>query len=166
MSRRFSIIVVPGEDSRVRHFRIRSGIMEFLFCCCFIVAGLLAFFSYSYFNDTIDRDELQRLRVVTSQQRQAVQRLAMDLGEVHLQMSSLAETEARVRQLAALETTPEGIPIAIGGLPEVRSADTVDEIQRQINKLQVDIELRRQSQQDVRNLLNEKVSLSRATPKG
>jgi len=166
LASRFSVILIPEGNSKVRRVRIRSGIVNFLLCCCLIVTGLLAFFAYSYFNYTVDHDELQGLRVSTSQQRQTLQHLVIDLEAVHQQMNALVETEARVRQLANLETVPQGIPVAIGGLPEAGSAETVDEIQRQINKLQVDIELRRQSQEDVRNLLNDQVSLSRATPKG
>jgi len=166
LASRFSVILIPEGNNKVRRIRIRGGIVNSLLCCCFIFAGLLAFFAYSYFNFTVDHDELQRLRVSTSQQRQTLQRLVLDLEEAHQQMNALAETEARVRQLANLETVPQGIPVAIGGLPEAGSTETVDEIQRQINKLQVDIELRRQSQEDVRNLLNDQVSLSRATPEG
>ena len=166
MARRYSVIFIPEGDSKVRRIRIRSGLIKSALCCATLVVGMCAFFAYNYFNITIDRDELQRLRAMTSQQRQTLQHLAIDLEEVHLQMDSLAETEARVRQLANLEAVPQGIPVAIGGISETESVETVDAIQRQINKLQVEIELRRQSQEGVRNLLNDQVSLSRATPKG
>ncbi|MCD6582365.1 MAG: peptidoglycan DD-metalloendopeptidase family protein [Desulfuromusa sp.] len=166
MARRFSVILIPEGNSKVRRVRIHSGVIKSALCCCFIVAGLLAFFAYSYFNLTVDRDELQRLRVATSQQRQTLQRLVINLEEVHQQMNSLAETEARVRQLANLDAVPQDLPVAIGGISDSGSSKTVDDVQRQINKLQVEIELRRQSQEGVRNLLNDQVSLSRATPKG
>ncbi len=166
LGRRFSVIVVPEGDSKVNRFRIDSGFIKTLFCCCFLLVGLLAFFAYSFVNDRIDRDELLQLRMTTSQQHQTIQRLVIDLDEIHQEMNSLAETEARVRQLADLDAAPQGLPIAVGGLPEARPVDTIDEIQRQINQLQVDIDLRRQSQENVRNLLNDQVSLSRATPKG
>lgn len=166
MARRFSVILIPEGNSKVRRMRIHSTVIKSVLCCSFIVAGLFAFFAYSYFNLTVDRDELQRLRVATSQQRQTLQRLVINLEEVHLQMNSLAETEARVRQLANLDAVPQGIPVAIGGISETGSTQTVDEVQRRINKLLVEIELRRHSQEGVRNLLNDQVSLSRATPKG
>ena len=166
MVKRFSVIVIPEEDSKVRRICVRSGLVKFGICCSLIVAGLFSFFAYSYFNFTVDHDELLRLRVATSQQRQSLQRLVINLEEVQQQMGSLAETEARVRQLANLETVPQGIPVAIGGISEIGAAETVDNIQRQINQLQVEVELRRQSQEGARNLLNDQVSLSRATPKG
>lgn len=166
MARRFSVIFFPEDNGQVRRIRVWSGIVQSAICCCLVFAGLFAFFAYSYFNITVDRAELQRLRLSTSQQRQTLQRLVVDLEAVHQQMNALTETEARVRQLANLEAVPQGIPVAVGGLAETGSNETVDEIQRQINQLQVEIELRRQSQEGVRNLLNDQVSLSRATPKG
>ena len=166
MARRFSVIFFPEGDSRVRRIRIQSGIVKFALCCCFLLAGLFAFFAYSYFNFTVDHDELQRLRVENSQQRQTLRHLVADLEELHQQMNTLAETEARVRQLANLEAVPQGIPVAVGGISDAGSTETVSVIQRQINKIQIEIELRRQSQEGVRNLLNDQVSLSRATPKG
>jgi len=166
LARRFSIIVIPEGSSKVSSIRFSGGIVKFAICCCCLFMGLSAFFTYRYFNLKVDLDELQQLRVTTVDQRQTLQSLAADLNEVHQQMDDLAESEARVRQLANLEVLPKGIPVAIGGLPELEPNQAVDEIQRQINKLQVAIELRRQSQESVRNLLNDQVSLSRATPKG
>jgi murein DD-endopeptidase MepM/ murein hydrolase activator NlpD len=166
LARRFSVIVIPEGNSKVSSVRLSSGIVKFVICCCVLVMGLSAFFTYRYFNLKVDLAELQRLRVSTIEQRQTLQSLAADLNEVHQQMDDLAESEARVRQLANLDVSPQEIPVAIGGIPELESGQAVDEIQRQINKLQVAIELRRQSQESVRNLLNDQVSLSRATPKG
>ena len=166
MAKRFSIIVIPEGHSKVSGIRLNSGLVTFVICCCFLVMGLSAFITYRYFNLKVDHAELQRLRVSTIEQRQTLQYLAADLKEVHQQMNDLAESEARVRQLANLEVLPQGIPVAIGGIPELEPNAAVDEIQREINKLQVAIELRRQSQEGVRNLLNDQVSLSRATPKG
>ncbi|MFK5927356.1 MAG: M23 family metallopeptidase [Desulfuromusa sp.] len=166
MAKRYSIIFIPEGNSRVGRVHLRSGLIKFMLCCCCLTVGLFAFFAYSYFDRRVDETELFQLRVATSQQRQSLQHLVADLEEVHQQMDDLTESEARVRQLANLEAVPEGIPVAVGGISEVESSAVVDDIQRQINKLQVEIELRRQRQEGVRNLLNDQVSLSRATPKG
>ena len=166
MSKHFSIIVIPESSNRVKRLHISSGIIKSAVCGGVIASALFVFFAYSYFGYSVDRDELQRLRVVTSQQRQTLHGLVADLDEVHQQMNSLQETEARVRQLAKLENVAKDIPIAIGGIAEVSSVAAVGKVQSQINNLQVAIELRRKSQEGVRNLLNDQVSLHRATPKG
>lgn len=165
MAKRFSLIIMPKSNRKVRRFHIHSGFVALLLCVCALFAGLSAYFTYSYFNITHDQAELQRLRAENNRQRQELQRLVLDLHDVRQEMVSLAETEARVRQLAELDSDPQDVPVAIGGLPEA-GTEMVDEIQGQINQLMVEIELRRQSQENVRNLLNDQVSISRATPKG
>ncbi len=145
---------------------IGSGMIKTVLSGSFIVAGLLVFLTYSYFNYSVDRNELQRLRIATSQQRQVLHGLVVDLKGVHQQLDSLHETDARVRQLANLETVPQDVPVAIGGLAETETVELVDAVQQRINQLQVKLELRQQSQEGVRNLLNDQVSLRRATPKG
>ena len=166
MAQRFSCILIPEGHQKIRRYNLSRWVLTTVLCGFGVFVGLFVFFAYGYFNLTLDHSELQRLRVENSQQQKNMQRLVLDLEELHLEMNALAETDARVRQLAKLDADPQGLPVAIGGLPEDGSVEAVDEIQRQINKLQVEIELRRQSQEDIRNLLNDQVSLSRATPKG
>ena len=166
MTKRYSVILIPEGDNRVHRMSIRKGAMFFAASCCLLLAGLFGYLAYNFFTFSIDHGELRRLRAENSLQRQNLQRLVTDLDEVRHELNALAETDARVRQLANLDTTPQGIPVAVGGLPEGSQAEVVDDIQKQINKLLVEIELRRQSQENVRNLLNDQVSLSRATPKG
>jgi murein DD-endopeptidase MepM/ murein hydrolase activator NlpD len=166
LARRFSFILIPEEDQKIRRFNLKRWVFTTTLCSFGLFVGLFSFFAYNYYSLTLDRTELQRLRVENAQQRQDLQRLVLDLHEVQIEMNALAETDARVRQLANIDADPLGLPVAIGGLPEDTGSEAVGDIQRQINKLQVEIELRRQSQEDVRNLLNDQVSLSRATPKG
>jgi murein DD-endopeptidase MepM/ murein hydrolase activator NlpD len=166
LAKRFSFILIPEEDQKIRRFNLQRWVFTTTLCSFGLFVGLFSFFAYNYYSLTLDRTELQRLRVENAQQRQDLQRLVLDLHEVQIEMNALAETDARVRQLANIDADPLGLPVAIGGLPEDTGSEAVGDIQRQINKLQVEIELRRQSQEDVRNLLNDQVSLSRATPKG
>lgn len=165
MAKRFTLIFVPDSHRRISRLRIRGGALVTVLSVLLVAVGIVSFFAYRYFQVELDRAELKRLQVENSTQRQQLQRLAMDLDGLRFELNALAESDARVRQLARLDADPEEMPIAIGGLPE-NSDESVDELQQQINALLVDIELRRQSQEDVRNLLNDQVSLSRATPKG
>lgn len=166
MAKRFSVIFIPKEGGAVKRLHLCSAHLYFVLCCCFVALGLLAFFAHSYYTNRIDSAELQRLRVSTSEQRQTLNHLVADLNDAQQQMILLSDTEERVRQLANLEPVAKDTPVAIGGHSETETVTNVDDIQRQINQLHVDIELRRQSQEVVRNLLNDQVSLSRATPKG
>ncbi|MFO7811780.1 MAG: peptidoglycan DD-metalloendopeptidase family protein [Pelovirga sp.] len=124
-----------------------------------------SFFAWNYVSHRIEFQELQRLRIEASDQRQSMQRLVLDIERLQQDLASLAMTEARIRQLANLEDDGRLIPVAMGGQPNEENV-SLSEIQQQINALQIDIELRRQAQQDVRNLLNDQISISRSTPKG
>ncbi|MBE9486788.1 MAG: M23 family metallopeptidase [Chloroflexi bacterium] len=166
MSKRFTVMVIPEAGEKVRRLQIHSRASAFAVACCLLFVGLFAFLLYSRLNLEFDQAELERLRVENSQQRLVLQRLAVDFDSLHEQMIMLADNEARVRQLASFEDSSQTVPVAIGGIPAVDRVSAVDEIQQRISQLQLAIDMRRQSQEDVRNLLNDQVSLSRATPKG
>ncbi|MBW6509380.1 MAG: peptidoglycan DD-metalloendopeptidase family protein [Desulfuromonadales bacterium] len=149
----------------MRSLRIRKTFLGFTLCSLLLGGVLFLFFAWNYVSLQIEFEELQRLRVETSDQRQNLQRLVLDVERLQQDLASLEVSEARIRQLANLEDDRRLIPVAMGGQPD-RDNLSLSEIQQQINALQIDIELRRQAQQDVRNLLNDQISISRSTPKG
>jgi murein DD-endopeptidase MepM/ murein hydrolase activator NlpD len=159
-------MIIPEDGQSTRRLKIRRGLVGFVMTCVLSFVGLFAYLAYSYYTIQFDHAELNRLRLVNGQQRQDLQRLVADVDHMREEMISLAETEARVRQLADFESSPKAVPVAIGGIPESGTTEAISEVQQRINQLQVAIDLRRQSQEEVRNLLNDQVSLSRATPKG
>lgn len=166
MSKRFTVMIIPNDGTEVRRLNMRKGLLPLAASTVFLFLGLFSFFLYSYLNIQFDASELLRLRLANGQQRHDLQRLAVDVEMMRDELIELAETDARVRQLADFEGSPQVVPIAIGGMPDNEKSVVVDQIQQRINQLQIAIDLRRQSQEDVRNLLNDQVSLSRATPSG
>lgn len=131
-----------------------------------LFVSAFSFLTYSYLNIQFDKNELHRLRIANSEQRHDLQKLAADVELIQVELAGLAETEARVRQLADFDGSPKAVPVAIGGIPAGNDGVVTDQLQQQINQLQIAIDLRRQSQEDVSSLLNDQVSVSRATPKG
>ncbi|OEU74424.1 MAG: hypothetical protein BA864_06580 [Desulfuromonadales bacterium C00003093] len=166
MSKRFTVMVIPETGEKVRRLQIHSRALVFAVACCLLFVGLFTFLLYYRINLKFDQAELERLQVENSQQRLVLQRLAVDFDSLREQLIMLADNEARVRQLASFDDSSQTVPVAIGGIPAVDRVSVVDEIQQRISQLQLAIDMRRQSQEDVRNLLNDQVSLSRATPKG
>ncbi len=165
MARYLKFIVIPEQGGRLKPVRVNRAFLGLLFCSMFLGIGLLTFFAWNYYFHQIDYQELQRLRVESSDQRQELQRLVHDLERLQQDLGTLAMTDARIRQLANLDDSGNLIPVAMGGQPDAENV-SLSEIQQQINALQIDIELRRQAQQNVRNLLNDQISISRSTPKG
>lgn len=166
VSKRYTIMIVPEGGAKVRKLRIACWVPKFVLAGGLLLTGVFAFLTYSQLETRFNQSELQHLRVENGQQRQNLQRLVADLDDLRQEMVFVDETEARVRQLADLEESPQAIPVAMGGIPDPDTSANLDEIQQRINQLQLAIELRRQSQENVRNLLNDQVSLGRATPKG
>jgi len=166
VAKRFTVMIVPDGGEKIRRIHVRRWVMTCALTVTLLCVGLLSFLTYCQFNNEFEKSELQRLRLVNGQQRYDLQRLSLDVELMRDELAHLAETEARVRQLADVESSPKALPVAVGGIPDGGTIGVVDEIQQQINRLQVAIDLRRQSQEDVRNLLNDKNSLSRATPMG
>lgn len=165
MAKYLKLIMIPEPHGSVRRWRINKKHVVAIMTGLALVIGVLSYFTAHYFSLKLDHDELQRLRVMTSDQRQEFQRLTADVERLHQELGTLAASEAQLRKLASLDEEIADIPVAIGGQPEPDLAE-VDALQRQINALQVDIELRRQGQQALRNHLNDQILLSRATPSG
>jgi len=166
LAKKFSILLFPDENSQPVRVRLPAwalwlGMLTFL-----VGTGLFAFLGYRHFTLAVDHQELVQLCAEQNSGRQDLQHLAINLQELRVELQTLQQGEARVRQLAGLGANPKELPVAIGGVPEVDSSDDFDDILKQINQLQIELELRRQSQEEVRNLLNDKVSLNRATPRG
>ncbi|MFO7578449.1 MAG: peptidoglycan DD-metalloendopeptidase family protein [Pelovirga sp.] len=165
MAKSLKLILLFGRDSRIRQLRINRALVGWVVGCLLVLFGLLSYFAAGYFSLQLDQRELQRLRVQTSEQRQHLQRLVVDVERLHQELNDLAAAEARIRQLANLEDDAAILPVAIGGQPDV-PRHSVDALQQQINALQLEIELRRQGQREVRTQLNDQIFISRATPKG
>ncbi len=165
MAKYVKLILVPESGNKVKPLRISRFFLCISLCSLLLGIGLFTFFAWSYVSYQIDYQELQRLRVESSNQRQDLHRLVVDVERLQQELGALALAEARIRQLAELGEDGRLLPIAMGGQPDPGS-HSLDEIQQQINALQIEIELRRQSQQNVRNLLNDEISISRSTPKG
>lgn len=166
MSKRFTVMIIPENGKEIRRLKVHRGAVTFVFSICLIFFALLSYLTYSFFNTKLESAELLRLRLVNNEQRSEMQRLESAVELMQDELACLAETEARVRQLAAFDRSPDAVPVAVGGVPEAAEVDLVDSIEQRISKLQIAIDLRRQSQEDARNLLNDRVSVSRATPSG
>ena len=159
-------MLLPEGSTKVRRIRLAGWVLSTAMVFICLLAGVFCYLFYAYRDTAVDLSELSRLRHENAQQRLDLQRLTASLGELQYELALLAENEARVRQLAKLDRSPQTIPVAMGGMPEMATDTSVDLVQQRIDYLQLAIDLRRQSQEEVRNLLNDQVSLSRATPGG
>ena len=104
----------------------------------------------------MDRKELHRLQVENLSQREELNRLVVKLEDLRQEMVVLAQNDAKVRVMAKL-SAPKGDSIAGVGGP-AREDDVnreFNEIQQRIDDVRRQIDLRRESQEEIKGILNE-----------
>ncbi|MDT8419701.1 MAG: M23 family metallopeptidase [Desulfuromonadales bacterium] len=165
-SRHFTVMIIPDSGQQVRRLVVPRWL---LLSCLIVSAALLAVAGYVASDYTVlnsNQIELMRLQAENSDQRQEFQRLAMEFAELRQELVVLAETDARIRMLNGMGNDASDVPVGIGGAPETDELNNLTELQKQINGMRLAIDLRRQSQEEIRSLLNDQQSLSGATPQG
>jgi murein DD-endopeptidase MepM/ murein hydrolase activator NlpD len=163
---KMSIIVIPDGSRRVRRFRIGIRGLQ-------LAAGVMAVFllgvswlAFDYCRTTLDRSELQRLRAANGSQQELIRSLSVDLENLRREMVVLAQNDAKVRLMAELAGPAPETPAGLGGPIEVDAAGELSELQQHIDQIRRDIDLRRQSLEEIQSFFNDQSSLLAAKPKG
>lgn len=165
-SRHFTLMIIPASGERVRRLVIPRWALVATVVVASILFAVAGYVASDYTVISSNQIELMRLQAENSEQRQEYQKLAMQFADLRKELVVLAETDARIRMLSGIEERTSEIPVGIGGAPELDEVSDLSELQQQINSMRLAIDLRRQSQEEVRSLLNDQQSLSGATPKG
>jgi murein DD-endopeptidase MepM/ murein hydrolase activator NlpD len=134
-----------------------------------IVLLLGSFLLTDYFRTNVDRSELKRLRVQNQLQQNELRVFANRLEDVRNEMVVLGQNDAKMRALANLsqpQDLPENIQFGIGGPVEAPPASDMTNLQQQIDEIRASIDLRRESQEEIRGFLIEQSSLFSAKPSG
>lgn len=166
-AKRFTILVIPEGSHQVRRFGIRSSVIKgALAFSAVLVLGLAALIA-DYVKTNLDRNELQRLQVQNLSQREELNHLVVKLEDLRQEMVVLSQNDAKVRVMAKL-SAPKGDSIAgIGG--PAKDSDVIhefNEIQQRIDEVRRQIDLRRESQEEIQGILNDQRSLLAAKPQG
>jgi len=163
---KYTILVIPEGSHRVRRFMVRRTVLQWVggIACILLVVGGLLFIDY--LRTSVDRSELSRLREQNHSQQRELQRLIASLDDLRKEMVVLSQNDAKVRVMAQLTRPKAETLMGVGGPPEIDSAAEISDIQRQIDQIRQDIDLRRESQEEVRGFLNDQRSLLAAKPRG
>lgn len=163
---KMSIIVIPDGSRRVRRFRIGIRGLQ-------LAAGVMAVFllgvswlAFDYCRTTLDRSELQQLRAANGSQQELIRSLSVDLENLRREMVVLAQNDAKVRLMAELAGPAPETLAGLGGPIEVDAAGELSELQQHIDQIRRDIDLRRQSLEEIQSFFNDQSSLLAAKPKG
>lgn len=167
LAKRFTILIIPEGSHQVRRFGVRSTVVKGVLAVSVILVLGLAGLIADYVVTNFDRNELDRLQVENLSQREELYRLVVELEDVRQEMVILSQNDAKVRVMAKL-SAPKGDSIAGVGGP-AKEDDTnrdFNEIQQRIDEVRRQIDLRRESQEEIQGILNDQRSLLAAKPSG
>jgi len=166
-AKRFTILIIPEGSHQVRRFAVRSTVIKGIVAASVILALGLTALIVDYAMTNLDRHELQRLQVENLSQREELDQLVGKLEVLRQEMVVLAQNDAKVRVMAKL-TAPKGDSIAgVGGPARADDSDReFSEIQQRIDEVRRQIDLRRESQEEIQGILNDQRSLLAAKPLG
>ena len=166
-AKRFTIMIIPEGSHQVRRFAVRRSVVKGVLAISVVLALGLTGLMADYVMTNLDRNELHRLQVENLSQREELNQLVVMLEGLRQEMVVLAQNDAKVRVMAKL-SAPKGDSIAgIGG--PAREEDVsreFNQIQQRIDEVRRQIDLRRESQEEIQGILNDQRSLLAAKPSG
>ena len=166
-AKRFTILVIPEGSHQVRRFGVRSSVVKGILASSLVLLLGLAGLVVDYVMTNLDRNELERLQVENLSQREELHRLAVKLEDLRQEMVVLAQNDAKVRVMAKLSAPKGDSIVGIGGpAPQDDVNREFNEIQQRIDEVRRQIDLRRESQEEIQGILNDQRSLLAAKPSG
>lgn len=166
-AKRFTILIIPEGSHQVRRFALRSTVLKWALGVSVVLALGLTGLVIDYVMTNLDRSELQRLQAENLSQREDLHRLAVKLEDLRQEMVVLAQNDAKVRVMAKLSAPKGDSMVGIGG--PAREDDVsreFNDIQQRIDEVRRQIDLRRESQEEIQGILNDQRSLLAAKPSG
>ncbi len=172
----FTIMIVPGPNSRVRTIRIsKSAIKSALYSLVGVV--LFSFYLIYEYNDVKDKVwELQSIREELVQQKAQVQNFALNLLDYKRQMFLLRDLDTKLRRVVSLGPRDKAQQVlGIGGpdelglqnlaaLGEKKQADALREMNQELKQLKGAASRQEASLQMLIEYFEDKRSLFASTP--
>ena len=166
-SKRFTIMIIPEGSHRVRRFGVRRSVVKGVLAVAVVVALALTGLIVDYVMTHLDRSELQRLQVENLSQREKLHRLVVRLDDLRKEMVILAQNDAKVRVMAKLTGPKNDSLTGVGGpAADEDVRQEFGDIQQRIDEVRRQIDLRRESQEEIQGYFNDQRSLLAAKPSG
>ena len=165
-AKRFTVLVIPEGSHRVRRFTLRRGVLWSLAASGLVLLLGMGLLLTTYLHNITNKDELNRLRAESLTRENHLRTLVAGLDELRQEMVVLRQNDAKVRVMAKLVRPHSDDLTGMGGPQEQDRAADFSNLQRQIDQLRRSIDLRRESQEEIQGLLNDRRSLLDAKPSG
>ena len=167
-AKKFTLLIIPEGSHQVRRYSLQRKTLKGLLSIVALFCIGLAALSTDYILANLDEAEFARLQQENQQQRNELQKLVAGLDSLQREMTLLVQNDAKVRVMAQLtkaNSDPETLA-GVGGPPEIDGSDSFSEMQRRIDQMRRDIDLRRESQEEIQGFLNDQRSMLSAVPEG
>jgi murein DD-endopeptidase MepM/ murein hydrolase activator NlpD len=165
-AKKYTFLIIPEGSHQVRRFNMKRSVLNVWISFVAIVFVGLTAMTVDYVVSELDQAELDRLQVENQQQRNELQRLVAGLEDMQKEMRLMAQTDAKVRIMADLSKPKTDTMAGIGGPPEIDEDDSFAQLQTRIDQMRRDIDLRRESQEEIQGFLNDQRSMVGAEPDG
>ncbi len=165
-AKKYTFLIIPEGSHQVRRFSVKRSVLNAWIACAAVVLIGLSAMTVDYVTAELDQAELNRLQVENRQQRNELQQLVAGLEDLQREMRLMAQTDAKVRIMADLSKPKADTMAGIGGPPEIDENDSFAQLQTRIDQMRRDIDLRRESQEEIQGFLNDQRSLVGAKPTG
>ena len=165
--KRFTILVIPEGSHQVRRFGVRLSVLKRIAAAAVVLALGLAGLITDYVLTNLDQNELERLQVENLSQREELHRLVVKLEDLRQEIVVLAQNDAKVRVMAKLSAPKSDSMVGVGGPATQEDVNReFSDIQQRIDEVRRQIDLRRESQEEIQGILNDQRSLLAAKPGG
>lgn len=165
--KRFTILVIPEGSHQVRRFGVSLSVVKRIAAVAVVLTLGLVGLIADYALTNIDRNELKRLQVENLSQREELHRLVVKLEDLRQEIVVLAQNDAKVRVMAKLSAPKSDSMVGVGGPATLEDANReFSDIQQRIDEVRRQIDLRRESQEEIQGILNDQRSLLAAKPGG
>jgi murein DD-endopeptidase MepM/ murein hydrolase activator NlpD len=165
--KRFTILVIPEGSHQVRRFGVSLSVVKRIAAVAVVLTLGLVGLITDYALTNIDRNELKRLQVENLSQREELHRLVVKLEDLRQEIVVLAQNDAKVRVMAKLSAPKSDSMVGVGGPATLEDANReFSDIQQRIDEVRRQIDLRRESQEEIQGILNDQRSLLAAKPGG
>jgi murein DD-endopeptidase MepM/ murein hydrolase activator NlpD len=163
---KYSIIIIPEGHRRTHRFQVNRNWARLLAAVLVVAVLMVSGLVYHCCRIQMDRAELQRLRTERRSYQQELRQVVGQLETLRKDMVVLASNDTKVRLMTKLAKPVENVSVGIGGPVETDPVRELSGVQRQIDDIRQDIDLRRESLEELQGALNDQRSLFAARPKG
>lgn len=165
-AKKFTVLIIPEGSHRVRRLQFDRRTLSVLLAVLLVCLGGVAALVVKAQLTRLDAADYQRLRSENREQRIELAQLSGNLDNLSTEMRLLAQNDAKVRVLAKLTPASDSGMAGVGGAAEIEHGGQVSALQKRIDEVRQQIDLRRESQEEVQGFLNDQRSLSAAKPTG